>query len=98
MEKLLRRIIGEDIELQTQLCSERLIVLVGDGHISQLLMNLATNARDAMPDGGVLTIRTEAVHLGSDLVAAHEGKEGAFAALEMSDTGSGMDENTRDQI
>jgi len=98
VEKLLRRIIGEDIELQTQLCKERLIVLVGDGHISQLLMNLATNARDAMPDGGVLTIRTEAVHLGNDLVGAYEDKEGTYAALEISDTGSGMDEKTKDQI
>jgi PAS domain S-box-containing protein len=98
VEKLLRRIIGEDIELQTQLCKEKLVVLVGDGHISQLLMNLATNARDAMPEGGFLTIRTEAVHLGDDLVGAHEGKEGAYAALEISDTGSGMDEKTKDQI
>ncbi len=98
VEKLLRRIIGEDIELQTQLCKERLIVLVGDGHISQLLMNLATNARDAMPDGGVLTIRTEAVHLSSELVGTYKGKEGAYAALEISDTGSGMDEKTKDQI
>lgn len=98
VEKLLRRIIGEDIELETQLCEERLIVLVGDGHISQLLMNLATNGRDAMPDGGVLTIRTEAVHLGSDFIGAYESKEGAYAALEISDTGSGMDEKTKDQI
>jgi len=98
VEKLLRRIIGEDIELQTQLCDKRLIVLVGDGHISQLLMNLATNARDAMPDGGVLTLRTEAVHLGSDLVGSLQGKEGTYAALEISDTGSGMDEKTKDQI
>jgi len=98
VEKLLRRIIGEDIELQTQLCKERLVVLVGDGHISQLLMNLATNARDAMPDGGLLTIRTEAVHLGDDLVGAYASKEGAYAALEIADTGSGMDEKTKDQI
>jgi PAS domain S-box-containing protein len=98
VEKLLRRVIGEDIELETLLGKERLIVMVGDGHISQLLMNLATNARDAMPDGGVLTIRTEAAHLSGDLVGTHLGREGTYAALEMSDTGTGMDERTKDQI
>ncbi len=98
VEKLLRRIIGEDIELETLLGKERLVVMVGDGQISQLLMNLATNARDAMPDGGVLTIKTEAAHLSGGLVGTYEGKEGTYAALEMSDTGAGMDERTKDQI
>ncbi len=98
VEKLLRRIIGEDIELRTSLSSERLVVVVGDGQIGQLLMNLATNARDAMLDGGVLNIRTEKVHLSGDFMKAYEGKEGAYAAIEVSDTGSGMDERTRDQI
>ena len=98
VEKLLRRIIGEDIELQTKLSEGGLVVVAGDGHISQLLMNLATNARDAMPDGGVLTIRTEQVHLSGDFAGTREGREGTYAALEISDTGSGMDERTKDQI
>ncbi len=59
VEKLLRRIIGEDIELRTALSAKQLVVLVGDGQIGQVLMNIATNARDAMPDGGALTIKTE---------------------------------------
>jgi PAS domain S-box-containing protein len=102
VEKLLRRIIGEDIELRTQLANERLVVIAGEGQIGQLLMNLATNARDAMPDGGTLTIKTERVHLSSELVKTQEapdgGKEGTYLALEVADTGSGMDERTKDQV
>jgi PAS domain S-box-containing protein len=98
VEKLLRRIIGEDIELRTSLNRERLVVVAGDGQIAQLLMNLATNARDAMPDGGVLSIKTEQVHLGGDFMKIYDGKEGVYAAIEVSDTGSGMDERTKDQI
>ena len=98
VEKLLRRIIGEDVELKTSPCQEKLVVTVGDGQIGQLLMNLATNARDAMPEGGVLTIKTEQVHLSGDFMKTYDGKEGAHAAIEVSDTGSGMDERTKDQI
>jgi PAS domain S-box-containing protein len=98
VEKLLRRIIGEDIELKTSPSQERLVVTVGDGQIGQLLMNLASNARDAMPEGGVLSIRTELVHLSGDFMKTYDGKEGVYAAIEVSDTGSGMDERTKDQI
>jgi PAS domain S-box-containing protein len=98
VEKLLRRIIGEDIELQTSLSKEKLVVVAGEGQVSQLLMNLATNARDAMPDGGILTIKTEQVHLNGEFVKTYDGKEGAYAALEVADTGSGMDERAKDQI
>jgi CheY-like chemotaxis protein len=98
VEKLLRRIIGEDVELQTSLSKDKLVVVAGEGQINQLLMNLATNARDAMPDGGVLFIKTEQVHLSGEFVKAYDGKEGAYAAIEVSDTGSGMDERTKDQV
>jgi PAS domain S-box-containing protein len=97
VEKLLRRIIGEDIELRTILCPEKSVVIVGDGQIGQILMNIATNARDAMPDGGALTIKTEQVHLSGDLIETNDGAKGLFAAIEVSDTGSGMDEWTKDQ-
>ena len=98
VEKLLRRIIGEDIELTTSLATEKLIVVAGEGQIGQLLLNLATNARDAMPDGGSLTITTEHVHLSGELVKTYDGKEGAYVALEVTDTGTGMDEKTKDQV
>jgi PAS domain S-box-containing protein len=99
VEKLLRRIIGEDIELQTSLCSERLHATVGDGQIGQLLMNLATNARDAMPEGGVLAVKTEQAHLSADFIKkTTEGGEGVYAAIEVTDTGKGMDERTKDKV
>lgn len=98
VEKLLRRVIGEDIELKTSLSTEKLVVIVGEGQIGQLLMNVATNARDAMPDGGVLTISTEQVHLSGEITKKNNATEGLFAAIEVSDTGSGMDERTKDQI
>jgi PAS domain S-box-containing protein len=98
VEKLLRRIIGEDIELVTSLCSEKLFVTVGDGHVGQLLMNLATNAKDAMPEGGILTIKTEQVHLSADFLKTRDGREGVYAAIEVTDTGEGMDEKTKDKV
>jgi PAS domain S-box-containing protein len=98
VEKLLRRVIGEDIELQTSLSSEKLVVIVGEGQIGQLLMNIVTNAKDAMPDGGSLSIRTQQVHLSGDITRNNDAGEGLFAAIEVCDDGSGMDETTRDQI
>ena len=96
--KLLRRIIGEDVELKTSLSEERLVVMAGEGQIGQLLMNLASNARDAMPEGGTLSLKTERVHLSPGSLTGYKGKEGAYAALEVADTGTGMDERTKDQV
>jgi PAS domain S-box-containing protein len=98
VEKLLRRIIGEDIELRTLLSGERLAVVMGEGQVGQILMNLATNARDAMPEGGVLSIKTEKVHLSGSIMKAYDSMEGAHACIEVCDTGSGMDERTKGQI
>lgn len=97
--KLLARLIGEDIELKTFLTDKDFTVMADSSHIEQVLMNLATNARDAMPDGGLLTIGTEAVKIDEEFIKAHAyGKPGEYALISISDTGAGMDEKTKDKI
>jgi signal transduction histidine kinase/CheY-like chemotaxis protein len=98
-QKILRRVIGEDVELATKLAPDVGLVLADIGHIEQTLMNLAVNARDAMPTGGTLTIETANVEHDPDY--AHE-REAAgvrwFVMLAVSDTGCGMDEATQARI
>jgi PAS domain S-box-containing protein len=97
--KFLLRLLREDIELRTSLAPEVCMVLVDSGQIEQVLMNLATNARDAMPDGGRLAISTSVVDLGREFVATHGyGTPGRYALLTVSDNGRGMDEETRNRI
>lgn len=97
--KFLRRVIGEDISLTVSPYSAALPVLADSHQMEQALMNLATNARDAMPEGGVFTIQAEKVNLNEDFTKAHGyGKPGAYALLTVSDTGYGMDEKTRQRI
>ncbi len=99
IEKLLLRVIGEDIEFNTYLSDEELIVMADLGQIEQILMNLATNARDAMPDGGILLIETDSVFAENNLMKQHGYiKEGSYALISVTDTGIGMDEQTRERI
>src|SRR5262249_43221266 len=70
-EKLLIRLIGEDIQLTTELADESALVRVDPGQMEQVLMNLVINARDAMPRGGQLTIRTQDIFLDEDFVRQH---------------------------
>jgi CheY-like chemotaxis protein len=99
MEGLLFRVIGEDIELQTILVPGVLKVIADPGQIEQVLMNLAANARDAMPDGGTLTVTTEVVDLDSEFIKMHGyGKVGRYVLIVIQDTGHGMDEKTRERI
>ena len=99
VERFLRRIIGEDIDLKTILSDAELTVMADSVQIEQVLMNLATNARDAMPDGGSLTIRSELKAIDKGFVKAHGyGKVGLYAALTVEDTGGGVDEKTREKI
>jgi len=99
VEKLLSRLIGEDVELHTQ-TSDRDLTVWADGlQIEQVLMNLATNARDAMPEGGRLIIKTEAIDLRDELMMQRDIlKSGMYALLTVTDTGRGMDEETQQKI
>jgi two-component system, cell cycle sensor histidine kinase and response regulator CckA len=99
MDKLLRRLIGEDVALVSRLAPAMRLTYADPGQIEQVVMNLAVNARDAMPEGGTLTIETEIVELDEDYVRERpEVEVGPHVALSMSDTGYGMDESTRSRI
>jgi PAS domain S-box-containing protein len=99
IEKILRKFIGEDIELETSFTEEEPYIMADAVQIEQTLMNLATNARDAMPEGGRLTLTTETVRI--DEAAARSygfDKPGDYALLVVTDTGKGMDQETLQRI
>jgi PAS domain S-box-containing protein len=97
--KLLQRVIGENIQLSTTLNPQVGRVKVDPGQLSQILMNLAVNARDSMPQGGKLTIETANVFLDPDYVRQHVGVlPGAYTMLAVSDTGIGMSDETKEHI
>lgn len=99
VEKLLLPLIGEDIELAAELSDADLIVQADAGQLEQVLMNLAANARDAMPQGGNFSIRTERTAFDAEQARIHGvPAAGSFAVLSVSDTGSGMDQATRLKI
>ncbi|HCY88081.1 MAG TPA: hypothetical protein DHV36_23290 [Desulfobacteraceae bacterium] len=95
IEKVLRRLIGEDIELQTKLAKDLVSVEVDPGQIEQVIMNLAVNARDAMPVGGKLIIETENTRLDAGYAESHPGAvPGEYIMIAVTDTGCGMDKDT----
>lgn len=99
MNRLILRTLGEDVELRTDLSSEGVIVEADYGQIEQALLNLTINAKDAMPDGGMLKIETGFFNINEDFVSAHSyGKPGRYAIMTVSDTGIGMDADTKDRI
>ena len=97
--KILERLIGEDIELRVTLADSAPIIMADSLQIEQVLMNLATNARDAMPGGGMLSIATDLVMLDGRFVRNHGlQKPGPYAKLTVADGGVGMDEETAKKI
>jgi PAS domain S-box-containing protein len=99
LERLLRRLIGEDIELITRTEPNLGKVKADPGQIEQVLLNLAVNARDAMPKGGRLTLETRSVELDEVYTRAHpEARPGPYAVVAVSDTGVGMDKATLARI
>jgi two-component system cell cycle sensor histidine kinase/response regulator CckA len=99
VEKLLRRVIGDDIELQFQTGAELGSVEADPGQLEQVIVNLAINARDAMPTGGKLTITTANVKLDESYVDRRVVVQpGSYVQLGVTDTGCGMDERTQSRI
>ncbi|RJQ40248.1 MAG: PAS domain S-box protein [Nitrospiraceae bacterium] len=99
VEKLLLRIIGENIKVETILHKGAVDVLADSGQIEQVLMNLATNARDAIQECGTFTIETEVVELDDEFAKIYGyGKPGIYALMTVTDSGAGMDEATRERI
>jgi PAS domain S-box-containing protein len=99
LEKLLLRIIGEDIQLTTSIHPEELVVQADSGQLEQVLMNLAANSRDAMPIGGSIVISTRPIEMDAGFIAAHGyGEPGVYALVTFEDTGTGMDRGTQEKI
>ncbi len=99
MDTMLRRLIGPEIEFEIICAPEPLVVLADSGQTEQVVLNLVVNARDAMPQGGRVTVRVEEVHVDETAaVALVEGKAGRYARLSVSDTGTGIDEQTRAKL
>jgi CheY-like chemotaxis protein len=99
MSEMVRRLIGEHIELRTDLALDLQPTLVDPGQIEQVIMNIVVNARDAMPKGGKLTIETANVYLDQVFADRHAPtRPGNYVMLAISDTGCGMDQETRGQV
>jgi PAS domain S-box-containing protein len=99
MDKMLRRLIGENIELVTALDQELWSIKADPGQIQQVILNLAVNARDAMPEVGRLTIETANIELDEENARWHAGgKPGRYVMLAVNDTGVGMDAQTREHV
>lgn len=98
-ERMLRRMIGEDVRLHTVLAADLSPIQADPGQITQVLLNLAVNARDAMPNGGQLTLETSNVTLDEEYAASNpDSRPGSFVQLAVSDNGVGMDPETQEHL
>lgn len=99
LSRMLARMIGEDITLEVRADAQEDTVLIDPGQMEQVLLNLAVNARDAMPKGGTLLVETENRELDMEYAASHEGVvPGQYVVLSVSDTGQGMSRETLARI
>jgi signal transduction histidine kinase len=99
MEKMLQRLVSEDVITQVDLIADPSVVHADPSQLEQVLMNLAVNARDAMPDGGRLSIRTETCTLSAAELEAHESlTPGKYVRIQVRDSGTGMSEETAEHI
>ena len=99
MDTMLRRLIGPEIDFEIICAPEPLMVVADSGQTEQVVLNLVVNARDAMPEGGRVTVRVEEVDVDeAAAVALVEGKAGRYARLSVTDTGTGIDEQTRAKL
>jgi len=99
MQTMLRRLMGPEIDLEILAPAEPVHVVADSGHIEQVVLNLVVNARDAMPEGGRITVRVEEIDV--DEIAASalvEAQPGRYARLSVADTGTGIDEQTRAKL
>lgn len=99
IQSLLKRLLEENIELELNLSSDKLMVKADPIQIEQVLMNLATNARDAMPNGGKLQIKTNLCTIDDDFIERHGyGEKGKYASISITDTGEGIDKEILNKI
>jgi signal transduction histidine kinase len=99
MDAMLRSLIGGQTELRVRTASDIKAIYADVGQIEEVIMNLVLNARDAMPDGGKLTIETAHVTLDKAYARAYiEAKPGSYAVLIVNDTGTGMNEETMQRM
>lgn len=98
IETILRRLIGEDIDLEIRLSEQASKVRADPGQLEQVVLNLAINGRDAMPDGGDLILETGDVELEAESARQLEAEPGAYVRLRVRDSGEGMDVETKAKI
>ncbi len=99
MEKMLERLVGDDVRMQVDLLAADARVRIDPSQLEQVVMNLAVNARDAMPDGGRLTIRTDVRELAGEAIGGRDDlRPGRFVAMTVRDTGVGMSPETAEKV
>ncbi len=99
LEKILQRVIGEDVEIRVSHSEIDITIMVDSTQIEHVMMNLATNARDAMPAGGAIMIRTELAEIDDGFIASRGyGASGRYALITFADTGSGMGPETLGRV